>query len=371
MTATTAHQPPIASKPEPRLRDERVGRGRMLGDLAWLVLLMARAAPRPVAIWAGLQVGRGLLVPAQLWLTKHLVDALAADLAGDEDQRPFLWVGALAGTLVLDRTLGGLEPWFQATARERGAQHLQARTMRHAAGLDLAAFEHQGYYDKVSRVLTDAETRGPRALGQGFQMLHVIPQAIGYSVALLAISPILLGIVLLSIGPTIYSFFFLGQTYWEVIREQTRDRRLADYYAGILTGRGFAKEVRLSGLSGHLLDRWTTLYWQTRNEQRRQATRLAIRQRGTILASTAVTTIGLLWLATAGLSGASPGDYALLFQAIFGLLNVAFGAGETIKRMGESSGYAADARAFLNTPVAAPPAPQLWGETTDDAPSLV
>jgi hypothetical protein len=78
--------------------------------------------------------------------------------------------------------------------------------------------------------------------------------------------------------PTQFVFMLSGQTNWSLLSVQTRDRRLADYYARLLTDRPVAKEVRLYGLAGYLQERWSTLFWQTRNEQRRMALRIASRQ---------------------------------------------------------------------------------------------
>ncbi len=340
-----------APKPAPRLDDGQPGRLGMLGDLAWLMGLMVRASPRPCALWAGVAVVQGFLVPAQLWLTKTVVDALAARLDGRGGQEVFLWLGLLAGALLLERGLGGLEPWFQATAREEAGATVQERAMRQASGLDLAAFEHQGYYDRLNRVLADAETRGPQLLQQMLQLVRIVPQAIGYAVGLATLTPVLLLIVLVATVPAVAGFVVGGQVYWAVLSEQTRERRLADYYAALLTDRGFAKEVRLYRLSEYLIERWAALFWRTRDEQRRRAARLALRQRTTILISTGAIMLGLLWVVAEGLGHATAGEYALLFASLNGLVGVTFGLADTFKVLGEGSGYAGEFRAFTRLPV--------------------
>src|SRR5207245_636520 len=84
---------------------------------------------------------------------------------------PPVRLALLGGVLLAGRVLDGLEPWLAETAKEAAVSTLQARVMRHAAGLDLAAFEHQGYYDQLDRVLTGAEVRWAPMLGHALGLV--------------------------------------------------------------------------------------------------------------------------------------------------------------------------------------------------------
>ncbi len=339
-----------APKPAPRFQERRPGRLRSLLDLAWLLGTLLRAAPASSGLWAAIALAQGLLTPAQLWLTKAVVDGLALQLGGRAADSTALWLGLLTGSVLAERALDGVLPWLQAAVREAAGARLREATMRKAAGLDLAAFEHQPYYDRLSRVMGDAEERGPRLAEHALRLLRTVPQFAGYAVALIAVAPVLLLIVLAASVPVVGGWMLSGQVYWDVLREQTRDRRLGDYYARVLTDRPFAKEVRLYGLAGYLTDRWSALYWRTRDEARRRATRLAVRQRAPNLVMTAIVMLGVVWVATAGAARASAGTYAILFQSLLGILTTIFGLGEAIKALGEGSGYASEFRAFTNLP---------------------
>ena len=133
-----------------------------------------------------------------------------------------------------------------------------------------------------------------------------------------------------------------------LLRQQTRQRRLADYYASTLTERAFAQEVRLYGLAGYLLDRWATLFQQTRDERRRRLLWLSLRLRATGAASTAAIYAGLWWVIAAGLlRGAGAGTVALLFQSLNGLIHGVFQTSSTVQALGEQAGFASALRAFL------------------------
>jgi ATP-binding cassette, subfamily B, bacterial len=253
--------------------------------------------------------------------------------------------------LLLQRVLGGVAPWLQAIARERSGAALQERVMREVAGLDLAAFEHQGYYDQLNQVLSDADARGPQLLQQALQLVQIAPAPAGYAVALATLSPVLVVITLAVKLPLAVAYGSSGQRDWRLLRGQTRDRRLADYYAGILLGRGFAKEVRLYGLADHLLDRWSLLFRQSRDAQRRAALFQGLGLRAGGAASTGAIMLGLWWVIASGLlRAASAGSFALLFQSIEGLMHISFTLSGTLRALGEQSGYASAFRAFLRLP---------------------
>jgi ATP-binding cassette subfamily B protein len=321
-----------------------------------LVAVVARCAPLASGLWAAAALGRGLIVPVQLWLTKTLVDALAAQLqSGGQDVLAASFVsiplGLLAGTLLVERALGGGEAWLQAVVRERTGARLQQRVMRQASGLDLAAFEHQTYFDQLSRVMADAEARGPQVLQRVLELVRVVPMAVGYGVALATLTPVLLAVVLASRVPSVLAFLVGGRAQWNLFSQQTRERRLAEYYASILTERSFAKEVRLYGLAGYVIDRWAGLYRRTRHEQRRLRLRIDLKQRASLVASTAAVLLGVLWIVAAGLTDASPGGYALLFQSLDGLTRGLFTLSSGLAALGEQSGYAGELRAFLRLPL--------------------
>lgn len=332
----------------PRLAPEQPGRWRQVADLLWLAGVVFRAAPQPSAQWAAVTVARGLLVPAQLWLTKTMVDALAAQVAGTGGQGAAWWLALLAVTLLAERALSGTEPYLQARARERAGPALQEQVMRKASGLELAAFEHQSFYDQLNRVMSQAERRGPELLDQMLQMISAVPMLLGYVVALALLTPVLLLIAAGAATAAVVGWVLSGQSYWSVLSQKTREHRLAEYHASVLTGREFAKEVRLYGLADYLLGRWEALFWQTQNHRRSQALRQGLRQRGIVLLADGAIIFGLVWVVAAGLSqGATPGQYALLFQSIHGLISRIFGLSQTLQALGEQSGYASDFRAFM------------------------
>lgn len=155
-----------ALKPAPRLLDHSPGGWQRLVDLCWFWGQVVRTAPSLSLGWGTLVILRGLLVPVQLLLTKRLVDVLAASLTGGFTPGIFLWVSLLVGALLTERALDGVSPYLKALSEQRIGPRLQERVMAHGSVVDLAAFEHEAYHDRLHRVMSEGERRGPQLLEQ-------------------------------------------------------------------------------------------------------------------------------------------------------------------------------------------------------------
>ena len=319
----------------------------MLVDLVRLAVSAAATAPLACGASAAVSLATGLLVPAKLWLTMLVVDALAAQVRTGRSHGLALWLGLLVACLLADRALGGMQNWVRALAGERIGPAAQERVMRRASDHDLVAFEHPAYHDSIGRVLGDAAGRVPGALQALLDLVQTLPPFVGYVTALALVSPPLLAAVLCTTIPTVLAWMVIGQKDWGIRAGFTRERRLADYYAGILTGRGFAKEVRLYGLGPYVLGRWAQQYWRARNGQRRQVLRSGAGLRAAGAASMGVSVLALWLVVTHGLAHAAAGTYTLLFQSVEGLFGGSFALGNSLRGVGEQSGYASEHRAFL------------------------
>ena len=349
MSATAEIAAPGA-KSDPTLLGAKRGRLGQFADLGWLCREIARVAPRQTRIWIAAALIGGFGTPLGLWLTKSTIDDIQARLNGEP--APWLWV-FVAGLIVLtlyDLLLEKVQAYVDAYVRERASEDLQARVLVKATRLDLETYEHQGFYDRVNRVLNETEERSGRALRAIVNFGGIAPQVAGYTAALLLIDWRLVPIAILPLLPAIYAWFSGGGTYYQVLTKQTRERRLADYYASLLTDRQAAKEVRLFGLHAYAQGRWEALYWQTRDEARRQMAKIAVRQRGSTLAGVVFMVVGLVWGLSILPAGLAAGTYIIVIQSFFAIPNRIFNFADSISTLGTSAGFAHDLRAFLQMP---------------------
>ena len=303
------------------------------------------------ALFVAAASASGLTVPIELWATKHLVDTLAlrAGEAAGGAPAVWLWFGILVGALIVNRIISALEPLYRIKMREVAGHNLEAAAMRKTSRLELIAFENQSFYNQLDRVMQGSYGRGPDVLQNVVGIVGRAPSIIGYTVILAYYAPVLLLISLGSVLAFIAAIWRMGEYSWKLLYEQTHSRRLADYFASALGSHAHVKELRIYGLSRHFLDRWSSLYWQTRNDQRRLAARQSIHERLLIIVAVVVSMTGLWWVISRGLVSASPGEYAIIFTALLGMWSIA-DMSITIKELGEAAGYAGEFRAFLALP---------------------
>ena len=197
---------------------------------------------------------------AMLWVGKLLIDTVVANLgAAEPDWSRLFWLVALeAGLALLQEVLGRVSSLLESLLGDLFGNHLSVRLMEHAAVLDLEQFEDPDFYDKLQRARR--QTTGRVALvgillGVGQQLLTVA----SLLVALLAFNAWLLVILLVAIMPAFLGeTHFAGQSYSLFFR-WTPERRELDYLRWVAASDVTAKEVKLFGLSRHLIDRYARL----------------------------------------------------------------------------------------------------------------
>ena len=206
-----------------------------------------------------LLVIQGILPLLPLYLTKLMVDAIAAGVsAPDKDAalRHVLWlVGALAAVTLfsaLIRLISGLVSEWQSHIV---TDHMNDVLLAKSIEVDVEYYESAKYYDTLHRAQREAPFR-PISIVNG------LSQIAQNGVSLLAIGALLLSfhwiiavILFLAVsaaaaGQIVHS----GKLYrWQ--RKNTATERQAGYYHGILTDSGYSKEVRLFDLGNLFMGR--------------------------------------------------------------------------------------------------------------------
>jgi len=214
---------------------------------------------------------------AMLWVGKLIVDGVVAAVASPaRDWTPLLWLVALelAIALVLE-ALGRVSALLETLLGDRFGNDLSVRLMRHAAELDLEQFEDPDFYDKLQRARR--QTSGRVALvGTLLQMGQQTLTVISLLAALLAFNAWLLLILVLAILPAfIGETRFAGESY-SLFHRWTPERRELDYLRWAAASDVTAKEVKLFGLSDHLIDRYAGLAERYYDANRRLASRRAL-----------------------------------------------------------------------------------------------
>ncbi|RNI31456.1 ABC transporter ATP-binding protein [Rufibacter latericius] len=155
------------------------------------------------------------------------------------------------------------------------ANQSSVKLMEHAAELDLDQFEDSAFYDKLERARRQTLSRTilmSQVLGQMQDILTMIFLAAG----LIAFYPWLLLLLLVAVLPAFLGESHFNERSYSLVHGWTPERRELDYLRQTGASDDTAKEVKIFGLSGFLVDRFRTLS----NQFYKDNEKLAIRRAG-------------------------------------------------------------------------------------------
>ncbi len=243
---------------------------------------------------------RALLPVATLYVGKLIIDevvrlassgSVPADLGAWLATGLFDRLGTLLlvelGLAILADVLGRLVSLFDALLSERLTNATSLELMEHAALLDLEDFEDSELQDRLERARR--QTTGRMVLmSQIFGQAQDVVTIISFSIGLLAYAPWLIVLLLIALVPA-----FLGEAHfnaqsYSLDYRRTPERRELDYLRQTGASVETAKEVKIFGLHGFLLERYRVLATRFYEANRRLARRRALW--GALL--TAVGTLG-------------------------------------------------------------------------------
>src|SRR5579871_3819250 len=214
-----------------------------IGRLLW------RAAGKWTVLWAAALALSGLLPIAVIWLTKRMIDQLAALSHGGfawQAAQPALLTGALivAAILIMELLQGGLE-WLRAMQSELLQDRIAALVQEKATEVDLAFYETPAYFDQFYRAQDEAQTRPPvllenlgSLLQNGVSLIMIGALVAGYSPWLL----VLLGLSSVPAFSIVARYNWLQHGWWQ---QTTVERRWLQYYDQKFASPAMAPELRL------------------------------------------------------------------------------------------------------------------------------
>ncbi|MGE5206669.1 MAG: ABC transporter ATP-binding protein [Chlamydiota bacterium] len=203
-----------------------------------------------------------------LAITKLIIDAIVHTVQAPGHPVPphFWWLVAAEFALaVLGSLLSRTIDFLDALLADKYTRHVSIRVMKHAAELDLTAYEDPIFYDRLERARVQATDR----LGMIQQIGSLIQQAVtavSLSIYIVAYSPWLLLLLVAGVLPA-----FLGESHFAFLGyaknfRQTPIRRQLDYLRVLGGSKEAAKELKLFGLKNFLGDRFTGLWNQIYEE---------------------------------------------------------------------------------------------------------
>ncbi|AEN73808.1 Xenobiotic-transporting ATPase [Rhodothermus marinus SG0.5JP17-172] len=282
--------------------------------------LIWEATGRWTLLWLLLLLVGGVLPAALVYLTKHLVDAVAAAIGAGlswETVQPVLWPALLmGGVLLLSQGLSGLTSWIRTAQAEHVLDHVKDLIHTKAAEVDLAFYDNPDYYDHLERANSEAASRSLSLLDNlggllqnGVTLVSIAAILVHYSVWL----PLALLITTLPALFVVVHHHRREHAWWTA---HTVDQRRAGYFDRLLTMAFFAPEVRVFDLADHFRQQYQEVRQRLREGRLDLMRRQVWASLGAGLVGLLATALVMVWMVGRALRGlASLGDLALFYQA--------------------------------------------------------
>ncbi|MDB5663104.1 MAG: transporter related protein, partial [Sphingomonas bacterium] len=276
---------------------ERFGALRNLPPFLAMVWRTSRALTLTTLL---LRLVRALLPIATLFIGKLIIDEVVRLVAIPAKPTTLTdwWNAGLLGRLglllaaefglaVLSDILGRVVSLVDSLLAERVSNDASIRLMEHAATLDLEDFEDANFQDQLDRARRQTSGR-MTLMGQLFGQAQDIVTVISFAAGLVFYAPWLILLLLIALVPA-----FLGEAHFNALSYalayvRTPQRRELDYVRQTAASAETAKEVKIFGLNGFLIERYRTLAADSYAASRA----LAVRRAGWGGVFTALGTIG-------------------------------------------------------------------------------
>jgi ATP-binding cassette subfamily B protein len=252
--------------------NERVNALRQLPPVLGIVW---KAGPTVVLLGVVFRVLTALLPIGLLAISKLIVDRIVQVVSHHQQIPRTLWWLVLAefALAAIGSMLARTLDYFDTLLADKYTRYVSIEVMRHAAGLDLSAYEDPIFYDRLERARVQATDRLGMIQSLG-RLLQQTVTTLSLSISIVYFSPWLLLILIAGVVPA-----FLGESHFAFLEyaknfRQTPVRRHLDYLRILGGSKEAAKELKLFGLGSFL----TARFAQLSNEIYRENVELAGRR---------------------------------------------------------------------------------------------
>jgi ATP-binding cassette subfamily B protein len=314
-----------------------------------------KAGKREFLLSTALQFLSAATIGVQLVVGQRVLQGLLdADQAGAGLDTVAPWAISLAALTAISLFSSAVQREQQQILGELVSRHMLGEALAVASKVELAAFERPEFHNRLQRVRSGLQQ--PLNMVYGVSgLVSALVGVVGVSIALIAIEPLLIPLVLTVLLPAWMAASRRSSAFWRFFWRMTPTDRERHYVGELLGGRDEAKEVRAFGLGAFLIDRWNRLY----DHRLRELRAVARRQLLFTLASTFV--VGILlggivllvaYLASSGRVSLSEAGVAIAGIAVVGARLA--GAGYSLSSLSEAGFYLDDFSKFLELAVEPP-----------------
>src|SRR5580700_10830517 len=194
-----------------------------------------------------------------LYVGKLIFDTVAHTARHQAFPHRLWWLVAIEFIIaVLGNVLTRIIDYLDSLLADKYMRHVSIQVMKHAAELDVIAYEDPVFYDRLERARVQATDRLAMIQAIGRLVQQVIT-TVSLSVSIILFSPWLMLLLVAGVLPA-----FLGESHFAFLGyaknfRQTPMRRQLDYLRILGGSKEAAKELKLFGLKNFLTERFTRL----------------------------------------------------------------------------------------------------------------
>ena len=224
----------------------------------------------------GLRLIQAVQPPLALYVAKLIVDGVihlgghARDRAGSDHLE--LWLAVEFGLIILSDLTSRAVALVDGLLNERYINAVSIALMEHAATLDLAQFESSDLQDLLERARRQASGRN-NLLVQLFNIGQTALTAITLVIGVVAFAPWMVLILIVGLLPAAAGEARFNAEAYRLMRAKTAERREMEYLRSIGASAEHAKEIKLFGLGGFLVERFRAAAATVLEQNRRLAVR--------------------------------------------------------------------------------------------------
>lgn len=368
-SAASLRQQHLYEKPK-RLRDVPAYIGRVtkgfFARLFYIIALVWEANPAVMILLCftclltgvlplvGAVISRDLLNAVNEVMISHGVNIgqdLFGSLTGVLSGVAFLLILQLLYRL-LNHVMSRLQSMLNSLAGEQVTAHIRLKLMQKAQGVDLASFDDPAFYERLENANREAGMRPVQILYATFSVLSSLISAVGFLILLSTIGWIApLTILVLAAPSAIVNYVFRNRHFW-YMRRHSKERRQMNYYADVVTGKDYAKEMRMMDLSPTFIGKFRATFRVYYRGLKRVVMQEAFWQILSALVSLAAEAAVCFFVAyrTVG-GGFGIGDYSLYAGALSSIGSVAGTIIASTATIYEGTLFIENVRTFLSEPV--------------------
>lgn len=231
---------------------------------------MWEASPRWSLLNLGLVAVQAVVPLAVLYLTKLVVDAVAAGVAGEGGpgfERVLLLIGLAALVGLVGSVAGSISGLVAEAQGHTVTDHVLKILHRKSVAVDLAYYEDPAYHDSLHRAQQEAPHRPTRVLSGLLAVARSGLTVVGIVALLATVHWLLAALLFVAVIPgLVVRVRYADRSYRWQERRAALERR-ANYLSWLLVNPGPAKEVRTFALGEPLIDRFRDLRDLLREEK--------------------------------------------------------------------------------------------------------